>query len=59
MADVELAGLSRVDLLIYRIELDGHIAACCGALDGTCRQLVRLGEVQFLLGGGRDAAPDH
>lgn len=58
MADVELVGLTRVELLVRRIELDGHIAACCGAQDGTCRQLGQLGEIQFLLG-GRDAASDH
>lgn len=51
MADVELARLTRVELLARRIELDEHIVVCCGAQDGSCRQLEQLGEVQFLLGG--------
>jgi len=58
MADVEPITLTRRELQSRKHELDVHIAACCGAQDGTCRQLEQLGQVQFLLG-GRDAAPRH
>lgn len=47
----EIVPLSTAELLTRRIELEGHIADCCGMVNGSCRQAEALAEVEFLLGG--------
>lgn len=48
---VKVIHLTRSELLLAKVELDAHVTDCCGALDGRCRQLERLGEIEYLLGG--------
>ncbi len=50
MAEVKVVEMDRWELAHEKRRLDNHIAACCGARDGTCRELMRLGEIEYLLG---------